>query len=428
MMERQKILVAGAGHGGLAAAALLAQMGHDVTLFEAQAESEMGYDWCDCISIDCFDRIGLPRPDDDAYTPMKAISYFNPRKTVCIRTKQREPASSFVIDRKVLVRHLIALARKSGAKLCFSHRVHAAITQGSRVNGLLTDSGAHEAALVIDAAGMDSPVRKSLPESSGILREINEKDTLFTYRAYFNDTGAASDLPEYSAYFYHSGNCGFDWVIREDGYADILVASFGGINETIIDNAIRDFRADHPYIGDTLLRGGSCARIPLRRTLPRFVCDGYAAIGDSASMIEPLSGSGLTMSIRAAGFLAETIRSAQDFTTASLWPYQHAFFRSNLSSILRQETLKDVMLHMGEHNIDAMFEKKIITIKELEGGKQSASDIRHKAVGTLTSPALIPHFARMILRGKRRKTLIETLPQQYDAHAIAQWEHAYTQF
>ena len=75
-----------------------------------------------------------------------------------------------------------------------------------------------------------------------------------------------------------------------------------------------------------------------------------------------------------------------------------------------------------------MFEKKIMTIKELGGGKQSASDIWHKAVGTMTTPALIPHFARMILRGKRRKYLIETLPQQYDAHAIAQWERAYTQF
>ena len=427
-MDKSTILIAGAGHGGLAAAALLAQDGHDVTLFEAQTEEAIGYDWSDCIRLSCFDRTGLRRPPEDALTPMKAISYFNPRKSVCIRTTREAPAVSFVIDRKVLVHHLIDLARESGVKLCFSQRVTSAVMDGNRVTGLVTNAGEHHASLVIDAAGIDSPVRKSLPPECGIEREIANEDALYTYRAFFADTGAPSDLPEYSAYFFHNGNCGFDWVIREDGYVDVLVASFGGINETIIENAIRDFRADHAYIGDTLLRGGSCSKIPLRRTLARFVCDGYAAIGDSASMIEPLSGSGLTLSIRTAGFLAETIRDASDFSTASLWPYEAKYFKDALSMVLRQETLKDVMLHMGERNVNAMFEKKIMTIKEFTGGKQSASDLLHKAVGTLTTPALIPHFVKLIRRGKTQQKLIDTLPQQYDAERVDQWESLYKAF
>jgi len=51
-----KILVAGAGHGGLAAAGLLAKQGAEVTVFERGAEEGLGYDW-----TDIFNSIASPR-------------------------------------------------------------------------------------------------------------------------------------------------------------------------------------------------------------------------------------------------------------------------------------------------------------------------------------------------------------------------------
>ena len=42
-----RIIVAGGGHGGIGAAALLAKNGHDVTVYEKHAREEMGYDWTD---------------------------------------------------------------------------------------------------------------------------------------------------------------------------------------------------------------------------------------------------------------------------------------------------------------------------------------------------------------------------------------------
>ena len=39
-----KIIVAGGGHGGIAAAMLLAKKGYDVTVYEKNAEDKMGYD------------------------------------------------------------------------------------------------------------------------------------------------------------------------------------------------------------------------------------------------------------------------------------------------------------------------------------------------------------------------------------------------
>lgn len=43
----KKIIVAGGGHGGIAAAALLAEHGFDVTVYEKNRREDMGYDWTD---------------------------------------------------------------------------------------------------------------------------------------------------------------------------------------------------------------------------------------------------------------------------------------------------------------------------------------------------------------------------------------------
>ena len=43
----KKIIVAGGGHGGIAAGALLAKNGFDVTVYEKCERKDIGYDWTD---------------------------------------------------------------------------------------------------------------------------------------------------------------------------------------------------------------------------------------------------------------------------------------------------------------------------------------------------------------------------------------------
>ena len=60
----KKILVAGAGHGGLVAAALLAKQGCDVTVYEAKREEDIGHDWEDRFTFSLLEKIvGKEIPD-----------------------------------------------------------------------------------------------------------------------------------------------------------------------------------------------------------------------------------------------------------------------------------------------------------------------------------------------------------------------------
>ena len=57
----KRIVVAGAGHGGIIAAYNLAKAGYDVSILEMKAkQSELGYDWEDTFDIKAFERANLP--------------------------------------------------------------------------------------------------------------------------------------------------------------------------------------------------------------------------------------------------------------------------------------------------------------------------------------------------------------------------------
>ncbi|MBR2731525.1 MAG: NAD(P)/FAD-dependent oxidoreductase [Clostridia bacterium] len=427
----KKILVAGAGHGGLTAAALLARAGYDVTVLEKQPREALGYDWPDCFVPAVLREIGLTPPPAEQMRPMGALHYFSPAKTVHIRPPQEKLSKTvFYIERRDLLRHLCALAEENGAQLRFETPVLGPLTQGVRVTGLRTQTEELQADLVIDAAGMDSPVRTQLPAACGVPREIRAEDTIFTFRAIYEEQAGSSGLPPSCSYFYHAGSCGFDWVLHDPAGVDVLVGAIGGISDRIVDTALADFRKDHPDLSARLLRGGQYAKIPLRRALVQFVCDGYAAVGDSASMIEPLSGSGITQSIRAGAMLAETVLAAGEapLTVARLWDYQTAWFRRFLRRQLSDDASKSFLLEAGERRLNLLFEKRVLTEKELCGGKQSAADLLHKATGFLSSPSLAPLLVNMLRRQRLTETLAKTLPAQFDPVQFAKWRTLYESF
>lgn len=434
----KKIIVAGAGHGGLTAAYNLAEKGYDVTVLELQKREDIGYDWHDAMDLSAFDESGLPRPAEDMYLGGVPSGFTNPSHTVTLKVPFEE-GKGIYMDRKVLVNYLINLAEEKGVKFIFGAEVQSALTEGEKVVGIRYKKEGEDILclcdLLIDAAGMHSKVRKSLPSSCKIEREMLPRDIFFVHRVYFeNTTGEILD-PQYIIKLFHMNRPGIDWILTEKDRVDILIGKFGMSGELTqreIDGAIDEFKKQYSFIGDKILRGGQTCQIPLRRMLPIIVCDGYAAVGDSAGMTVPLNGSGIVLSMKAGRILADTVIKAGDkpLTKSVLWQYEYEYFQKHGKDLVMIDILKNFFTYVTGEHVDYFLEKEILTSKELDFDSEAGIEITpefilHVLSVSLPILGLVPALVKNMKFIPFIETVAKQMPRVYDEEKVDKWVKRY---
>lgn len=439
---REKILVAGAGHGGLVAAYYLACAGYHVTVYEKKAEGTLGYAQRDSVHLDGFEEAGIPVPE--AYRVKRTpLSFLVPRLDLPPITQGvSEDSYNVEIDRKALYELLIGMAKDAGAEIVYETEIEGPILLGSRVCGIRTSRGDIYADLVIDAAGLHSPVRTGLPEYFGIEKEAGEMNVLWAYRGYFDRApGIEPPALKYQVYLQPGEDAGLSWVITHETETDILIGRLHPLAEEEIEQNLARLREINPHMGQTLLRGGDVAQIPLRQPLGMLVADGYAAVGDSAFMTIPVKGSGIGYSMRAGRLLAETVEADDNgcFTRETLWGYQHAFFENMGFDAGLLAFVKDLIPQITAEDIEYLIQENVVTPETLqkfgneEGmvkiitsmGFSGLRDTAKKIVGH-------PNVRRLLIAtGKNvaKYTLLrQNLKAKYDPKAAEKWIRAYRKF
>jgi len=203
----KKILVAGAGHGGLTAAAYLAEKGYEVEVYEKASREEMGYDWHDTIKNNTFDYANIDFDKKDVHL-RKDHSFFSPSLKAEVELKDTPlNQADYEIERKVMYNYLIDNAIKKGATIYYNRQVTAPYLEEGKILGLVVDGNTIKGDLVIDSAGMHSPVLKNMPKSYNIPAHYGENDIFYTYRAYY-DMVEGKDIintEKFNIYFLFSG-------------------------------------------------------------------------------------------------------------------------------------------------------------------------------------------------------------------------------
>lgn len=435
----KKIIVAGAGHGGLVAAANLAKAGFDVTVYEAKAEDQLGYDQYDSVHIDSFELAGIPVPE--AYKVKRTgLTFMIPGTDLPpLQQGVSEDTYNVEIDRKALCRYLIEPAKEAGVKFEFCCKVHGPIILGSRVAGLSTDKGDVYADLVIDAAGLYSPVRSHLPESFDIQHNAEGTDIMHTYRAFYRrDPEAEPPKYKYIVSLIPGDFCGIYWAITKDTEIDVLIASMTHpLTEADIAEKSALLKAENPAMGE-FLRGGVGADIPVRQPLAILVADGYAAVGDSAFMTVPLKGSGVGHAMRAGKMLADTVIADENgfYSRETLWDYQVNFFEHIGFGSMLMAVIKNELPYITQEDLEYFFRENIISSDLLEAFGSEAKfttvlstisfkELREKARKIVGHP----YVRSVLVRGGRNitrcLTLRQSLKEKYDTKSAQKWSSAY---
>lgn len=436
----KKILIAGAGHGGLAVAAFLAEKGYDVRLYERKRSQDLGYDWDDAISNKTFSCLGIDFNNKDVM-PRESAAFYSPSLKTPVIVNFPPEETTYEIQRKVMYRYLLINAEKKGVKMYFDRNISKALISGdNKVMGIIVDGEEIAGDLVIDSAGMYSPVRSSLPESYKMIEGFGRGEVFHTYRAIFDllPDKPITNADKFNFYFRFNNIEGIAWYKIVDGRADILIGSVVPLTEDEIAVHIEELRKAQPSIGRKLLAAGYVSDIPLRAAFSVMTGDNYASIGDAVSMTIPINGSGITNSIRAGRMLADTIidinQRKTSYNKENLWNYQVRYMKEIGADMISVDIIKRCILTYPSEIIDYFFDRGIIAAKELLAGalgyemKLSLRETLEKLFqGFMKLPMLI-RLNNALLKSRRAKQHVLKIPNVYHCNAIEKWADKYEAF
>jgi len=372
------ILVAGAGHGGLLAAGLLARQGYDVHLYEKKARADLGWDWHDNLKLDTLEKLRIQGWKLPPFIRVSNFTFVSPDMKTRLVTEMPLAKREVAMDRKELIESLVKYAEISGVTLHFEAAVEGPLIEKGEeevVAGLIVKGEKIPGSLVIDSAGLATPVRSLLPSSYSIQKHVAPGDFVYAYRAYYNIKDIKEmKRKEYLVYTMPGGVKGIAWLRLIDGACDFLIASLKPLDEKKVAGILKMVRKSNPGLGAKLLRGGSYARIPLRRSLDLFVGHNYAAIGDAAAMTVPVMGSGIENSLQAAVHLADTVKKIGKVTCYNrvcyscedLWYYQYRYYQTTGARMCFLDCFRRYLFTIKESKLNALFAKGVMTAQDMQ--------------------------------------------------------------
>ena len=433
-----KIIVAGGGHGGITAGMLLAKHGYDVIVYEKNSRENMGHDWTDIFDKKGFTALGLPLPDKSLWNLKHDMTFYGPAMETALHQNTPVDQLEIQMERRDIYNYIIENAENAGVKFVYNCEITCAVLFGNRIVGIKTNDGEKYADLVIDAAGMNSPVRKSLPHWLGIQNNSIEYEQFYVYRAFWNKTAEVDDINAFKVLMLHENKLGITWVATEEEHTDVLIGRFMPFDMSEGDRTMASLRKDNDSIGTEMLRGGQFVNIPVRQPLGVMVADGYAAIGDSAFMTVPIIGSGIANSFKAARILADAVIADIDnaFSAEILWKYQTEFYKKIGSGLAPLACVKLMLTRLEGHELDYIFRTGILNADDMTIGADSTNlaamlggmkpaDIAIKLKGLINNPVVLKKVVRMGLELVRATAVTAAMPEKYNRKAVLKWVKEY---
>ena len=411
-----KIIIVGAGIGGLEAARLLAYAGAEVFVVE-RAPS-------------IFDRCGLPVPHGSF--PKRDWTFVAPGGGV---REMHEAAPDISVNRRELDRMLVIGAEKAGAEIVWGVECEGAIVEDGRVVGVKVDGEEAYADLVIDSAGMNSALKASLPGEMKIT--VHEDDEKFAVFRAFLKRNEGAEEPRYSdkVYLKHLGEKGISWVIRRGDADDVLIGAVGGLNIGDMNKRLEALRADDAGIGAKYEHGQTFFNIPVRFPATRAIAPGYAALGDAAYLTIPMLGSGIASALISAHLLAECV--APNHTCGgdvlgatsieNLWKYQVLLYKT-FAEHCGVDVMKRGVLSLDDATLDLILTSDVLTNEEvcaLAKGRMlslGVGDLLSKAIKAGRHAFKLLPVAAILRRAKKAISVAENIPKEFDAAAVDAWE------
>ena len=427
----RKVIVIGAGIGGLYAAKRLSSLGYNVTVIESRAREDLGYPWYDSVEPTTFSDVGMV-PPEGVCIPKQVLNYYAPSGKGKIKQPDRA-GKSLDVHRIKLIRYMMDMLEPH-CTLRFEERVKSLVIEEGAVRGVVTERETLRADLVIDASGLFSPCRLSTPDFFLLNDPLCEHDYIVAYREVYSRRETAEE-PAPNVYLYPKGLM-LAWCKTEpdmDGM-DVFLGSYEEITPAEKERALAFLREHNPALGDTLLSTRKEC-VPLRYPMGVLSAPGYVIVGNSAFMTQPFCGSGIEVSLKAAADLVDVIKQIGDdpFTAENLWPYTLRFVRRFGAYYAAQYVFRQAVEVLPSVDLDflftsGLFDEGIVALATLD--RKFIKKINFRSFWTGFRSALSRNDIVTTIKGAFAQAvqayiLARSLPSKYEYDVVARWKGKY---
>ena len=263
---------------------------------------------------------GVPDIDDLLQTPKEAISRRTSEMHIVPPSGRplRYPFEGLILNRVLHDEWLVDLASSKGAKYLTGARVES--IEGEKVR--LRDGRIFHGKIIVGAGGHNDPLRRARWSESSL--KIPIKFVLMD-----GEFGDAVEL-----HFGSMAPGGYAWVFPKEKGANIGLGIQNKFSKDKNLNSLADEFISN-YEGDITFRGAGS--LPMSGSIKQFVKGNHLLVGDSAGMVLPSNGAGITIAMVGGRIAGQTIVSHLDEGT-SLHDYEREWKRQ-MGSVMRNSKL-----------------------------------------------------------------------------------------
>ncbi|MDR2090747.1 MAG: FAD-dependent monooxygenase [Clostridiales bacterium] len=454
MKENYDVLVVGAGTAGIYFAREMASKGYSVCVIDAMPAKKLGEKLpifhCDSERFPVF-GIPEPKPGDDEYIGMfESGTYYSPFSqylkrndgTECIK---RADYPFYALRLPEFIKRQIGQAEAAGAEFYYE-TPFSDLTFGAdgRINGAKVKFNGKEktvsARLVADCSGMNSVVRRKLPETAKVgTFDITDREKFFVILRYvkFKNPEDYPKCAEHWAYWK-------SWIGLGTSDDLAIIGTGANLSYEYAETCYQRFAAavqmpEHEVV--KIEKGAT----PYRPAPYSLVADGFVCMGDSACMTKWI-GEGIASSWVGCKILADTAGEAMK---DGAYPTEEKLWEANVKYNTTQAanfayivaTLVNAIECTAEEN-EYQFQKEIVfSTKAMTRLNRTYSadlpvgevfELIGKVIGGVVTKNISMHSVKCLLRGilyaAKLKTHYRNFPktplgfEKWKAKADALWK------
>jgi len=375
LTKQYDAVIVGAGSAGTLAAKTIAKAGLTTLMIDSKKRGLIGNKICgDAIGGHHLVKLGLKNPNNGAFEhKVKGLKIYSPDKE-SVFTFTRPDFMGYILNRHLFGQWLLKTALDSGADLLDSTMFMNPIIEHGSIRGIRAkDTQGNlisiKAKVVVDASGYYGVVRNKLSPEMGFEGKLEKEDVDVCYREIRQLEHEMKDT-DYCHIYLNQNNSpgGYSWIFpRKNGQVN---AGLGVNLQEHINPRKRFYKTlvTLPMFKNSSIihKGGGLE--PTRRPLDRLVGNGLVLVGDAASLVNPINGGGLGISMESGLYAGQAIIDSLEngeATAESLWSYSCKIMQTYGKELANLDVLRRCLSSIDDKNLDYGMKHNLVSEDDL---------------------------------------------------------------